>query len=435
MFRDVLPDFQRFLVSQHIVSQRYVNFYAYWVSRFITFSNYKGLLDFDESSTLFFQHLIEKGKLADWQINQAKEAVKLYLESFLREKKSGNHPPAVNLDNNYLIIADQLRQAMRLKHYSRKTEKSYLGWVKRFFSFLIMRKAKGTIQELKDSDVKDYLSYLATDIKVSASTQNQAFNALLFMFRNILSKDLKDLNKVVRAKPSLRLPVVLSIEEVQIILQNSYGRDLLILQLLYGAGFRLAELLRLRVQDIDFSQNLIFIRASKGDKDRTTIFPEAVKEKLRRHLGVIKNIHERDLASGYGEVYLPDSLSRKYPNSAKEWKWQYAFASEKLSIDPESGKIRRHHISEKVVQKAISNAVIKAGIAKHVTAHTFRHSFATHLLMKGVNIRQIQELLGHKYLETTMIYTHVIKDIASTPKSPLDDLCDNSKSSKKYYLK
>jgi integron integrase len=271
-------------------------------------------------------------------------------------------------------------------------------------------------------DVRDFLSYLALTKRVSSSTQNQAFNALLFLFRDVLKKELSDLSKTVRAKRGQRLPVVLSVEEVKEIFKHVEGTDLLVLQLLYGSGLRLMELARLRVKDIDFSASLVFVRNSKGDKDRTTMLPESVTASLRSHLERVKVIHEKDLSLGYGEVFLPDALERKYPNAARDWHWQYIFPSSKLSVDPRSGKIRRHHINEKTVQNAVKEAVKKSGIAKHASVHTLRHSFATHLLMNGVNIREIQNLLGHKHLETTMIYTHVIRDMVSVPRSPLDNL-------------
>ncbi|MEK6568074.1 MAG: integron integrase, partial [Candidatus Omnitrophota bacterium] len=218
------------------------------------------------------------------------------------------------------------------------------------------------------------------------------------------------------------MPVVLSKEEVGKIFEHAAGKDLFFLQLLYGTGMRLMELVRLRVQDIDFDSNLIFIRSSKGDKDRTTVLPEAIKDRLREHLKEVKALHEKDLKDGHGEVWLPLALERKYPNAAKQFGWQYVFPSSKLSIDPASGKIRRFHISEKTIQNAMAKAVRKAGITKHATVHTLRHSFATHLLMSGTNIRQVQELLGHNNVETTMIYTHVIRDISNAPQSPLDKL-------------
>jgi integron integrase len=295
--------------------------------------------------------------------------------------------------------------------------------VERFIDYLTHTKKKDVYTAALDSgDVRDFLSYLALTKRVSASTQNQAFNALLFLFRDVLKIELGDLSKTVRAKRGQRLPVVLSPEEVQELFKKVKGLNLLIIQLLYGAGLRLMELARLRVKDIDFDSNLIFVRASKGDKDRTTILPQTVKDKLKLHIDQVKLFHDKDLAGGHGEVYLPDALERKYPNAAKEWGWQYVFPSSKLSVDPRSAKIRRHHISEKAIQNAVREAVEKAGIVKHASVHTLRHSFATHLLMNGVNIREIQNLLGHKHLETTMIYTHVIRDMVSVPRSPLDNL-------------
>jgi integron integrase len=334
---------------------------------------------------------------------------------------SADGPQKRGLDVSKVLGA--MRQALRIKHYSYRTERSYLEWAERLVDYTSGVKNKDVRAAGLDSgDVKDFLSYLALTKKVSSSTQNQAFNALLFLFREVLKAELGDLSKTVRAKRGQKLPVVLSPEEVQALFEHVRGLSLLILQLLYGAGLRLLELARLRVKDIDFDQDLVFVRGSKGDKDRATILPQTVKDMLKRHLDEVKKVHEKDLAGGYGEVYLPDALERKYPNAAKEWGWQYVFPSSKLSVDPRSGKIRRHHIAEKTIQNAVKEAVQKAGIVKHASVHTLRHSFATHLLMNGVNIREIQNLLGHKHVETTMIYTHVLRDVVSVPKSPLDSL-------------
>jgi integron integrase len=256
----------------------------------------------------------------------------------------------------------------------------------------------------------------------ASSTQNQAFNAILFLFRNVLGKEIGDLSNTVRAKRGLKLPVVFSVDEIKSLFAHMSGKSLLIAELLYGSGLRLMELARLRVKDIDFDANTIFVRSGKGDKDRSTVLPEAVKEKLRKHLKEVKALHEHDLTKGYGEVFLPDALSRKYPNMGKEWAWQYVFPSAKLSVDPRSGKIRRHHISDTAIQDSIKNALSKAGIPKHASVHTLRHSFATHLLQSGVNIREVQSLLGHKSIETTMIYTHVLRNMSNAPQSPLDAL-------------
>jgi integron integrase len=420
----ILPQFQDFLLSRSLVPAKNVPFYAHWVSKFLAFSNRYQDLGSDLRVHEFLNQLKAQKKIADWQVTQAEEALRLYIQHFLNGKTSvlsPNLPQERGLDVSR--IPGDMRQALRIKHYSYRTERSYLEWAERFMDYTSKVKKKDIRAAGLDSgDVKDFLSYLALTKRVSSSTQNQAFNALLFLFRDVLKTELGDLSKTVRAKRGQKLPVVLSPEEIQALFKHVEGLDLLILQLLYGSGLRLLELARLRVKDIDFEQNLIFVRGGKGDKDRATILPQTVKDILKKHLDEVKKLHAKDLAGGYGEVYLPDSLERKYPNAAKEWGWQYVFPSSKLSVDPRSGKIRRHHISEKTIQNAVKEAVHKAGIVKHASVHTLRHSFATHLLMNGVNIREIQTLLGHKHVETTMVYTHVVRDIVSVPRSPLDSL-------------
>jgi integron integrase len=427
----ILPEFQDFLISRSLVPEKNVSFYAHWVSKFLAFSNRNEDLGPDLKVEKFLNHLKSQKNISDWQIKQADDALRLYIHHFLDGKTSILSPNSVSsrtdLPRKKLPdvskILGEMRQAIRIKHYSYRTERSYMDWAERFFQYTSHVKKKDVQSASLDSrDIKDFLSYLALKRRVSASTQNQAFNALLFLFRGVLKIEPGDLSKAVRAKRGQRLPVTLSIEEVQKLFKHVKGLNLLILQLLYGSGLRLMELARLRVKDIDFGQNLIFVRESKGDKDRTTILPQTVKNILKLHIDEVKALHDKDLAGGYGEVYLPDALERKYPNAAKEWGWQYVFPSSKLSVDPRSGKIRRHHISEKTIQNTVKEAVKKAGIVKHASVHTLRHSFATHLLMNGVNIREIQNLLGHKHLETTMIYTHVIRDMVSVPKSPLDNL-------------
>jgi integron integrase len=246
-----------------------------------------------------------------------------------------------------------------------------------------------------------------------------------------LNIDLEDISKVVRAKRGPKLPVVLTVDEVQAVFKEIDGTNLLMLQLLYGAGLRVMELVRLRVQDIDFGSHLIIVRSGKGDKDRSTLLPESIKTDLYMHLERVRALHDKDLQAGYGDVYLPEALARKYPNAGREWGWQYVFPSKNLSVDPRSGKIRRHHMTEKAIQDAMKKAVKRAGIDKHATVHTLRHSFATHLLMSGVNIRKIQDYLGHKNLEATMIYTHVVRDMSADAESPLDMLKKRMKQSKK----
>ena len=423
----ILPEFEDFLLSRSLVPAKNAPFYAHWVSKFLAFSNKNQDLGPDLRVEKFLSQLKSQKKIADWQVRQADEALRLYIHHFLDGKTSVLSPnvPQERVPDISKILSD-MREAIRIKHYSYRTERSYLDWAERFIDYTSKVKKKDVRAVGLDSgDVRDFLSYLALIKRVSASTQNQAFNALLFLFRDVLKIELGDLSKTVRAKRGQRLPVVLSPEEVQALFKNVKGLNLLIIQLLYGSGLRLMELARLRVKDIDFGSNLIFVRASKGDKDRTTILPETVKDILKLHMDEVKRLHDKDLAGGHGEVYLPDALERKYPNASKDWGWQYIFPSSKLSVDPRSGKIRRHHISEKAIQNAVREALKKAGIVKHASVHTLRHSFATHLLMNGVNIREIQNLLGHKHLETTKIYTHVLRDVVGVPKSPLDNLYIN----------
>jgi len=275
---------------------------------------------------------------------------------------------------------------------------------------------------LTTTEFKDFLSHLAMKERVSASTQNQAFNAVLFLYRHVLGKETGDLGNTVRAKRGQKLPAVFTVDELKQLFGQMNGIYRLIAELIYGSGMRVMEFARLRVKDIDFSTDTIFVRSGKGDKDRSTVLPSAVKERLLEHLKGVKELHEKDLSAGYGEVQMPDALGRKYPKAGKEWAWQYVFPSMKLSVDPRSGRVGRHHISDNPIQEAVKNALRKAGIPKHASVHTLRHSFATHLLQSGVNIREVQELLGHKNVETTMIYTHVLRNMSTAPKSPLDAL-------------
>ncbi len=422
----ILPEFQDFLRSRRLVPEKNVSYYANWVSKFLVFSNNHRQLDLNSLVAEFFHSLKLEKNIADWQIKQADEAVRLYLHHFkgdeIIQKAYGTaHPGKSFLDLPRIL--EEIKRLIRMKHYSYSTERTYRDWAKRFFTYVQETKKKDDASSVvTQEDVKDFLSHLAIKQRVSASTQNQAFNALLFLFREVLREDFDDLSGTVRAKRGKKLPVVLSVDEVKALFQHLSGQRLLIFHLLYGAGLRLMELARLRVKDIDFEANLIFVRSGKGDKDRSTVLPETVKDALRTHLAKVKVLHEKDLADGHGDVFLPDALARKYPKAAMEWGWQYVFPSSNLSVDPRSGKIRRHHISDKAIQVAIKNAVRKAGIAKNATVHTLRHSFATHLLMKGVNIREVQSLLGHKSVETTMIYTHVLRDMKNAPQSPLDAL-------------
>jgi len=423
MKSNILPDFQKFLISHGFAVEKNAIYYSFWVSKFLKFSNNLSIMPQKNKIKDFLAEL-RLENIEDWQLHQAEKAVTIYLEQFSYKKKTLQK---ITVKKDLLAdtqkIMNDLRDVIRLKHFSYNTERTYVDWAKRFFEYLSRERNKNiSYNALNSQDVRNFLSMLAVEQRVSSSSQNQAFNALLFLFRNVLNIELKDMDKTVRAKRGLKLPVVLSVEEVQTILKNIKSNNLLLVKMLYGTGMRLMELARLRVKDIDFDSNLIFVRSGKGDKDRTTMLPELIKHDLSVYLKKIKTIHEEDINAGFGEVFLPESLGRKYPNAAKEWGWQYAFPSSKLSVDPRSGKVRRHHITPNAIQKIVARAVKEAGIVKQASVHTFRHSFATHLLMNGVNIREVQELLGHKHVETTMIYTHVMRDMANVPASPLDRL-------------
>jgi integron integrase len=313
-------------------------------------------------------------------------------------------------------LLDQVRGKIRLKHYSIRTEQAYVDWIKRF----ILHHGKKHPKELGAEEVEAFLTYLAVEGRVAASTQNQAKSALLFLYREVLGDELPWLDNVEQAKVPKRLPVVLTREEVQKVLSQLEGQHKLAAGLLYGAGLRILECLRLRVKDIDFSRKEILVRDGKGFKDRVTMLPQSLVPALQRHLEQVKTLHEQDVAAGYGEVYLPYALDRKYPNAAREWGWQYVFPSGNLSTDPRTRVVRRHHIQDQSVQRAVKQAVRNAGLVKPATPHTFRHSFATHLLEGGYDIRTVQELLGHSDVSTTMIYTHVLNKGGRGVASPLD---------------
>jgi integron integrase len=312
----------------------------------------------------------------------------------------------------------QVVNKIRVRHYSRRTEYTYLQWIKRYIYYHNKRHPK----DMREDEVSQFLTHLAVNGNVSASTQNVALNALVFMYRHVLEKPLNEINGIVRAKRPKRLPVVLNREEVAHILNNLSGQRWLIACLQYGSGLRLIESVRLRVLDLDFDHRALYVRSGKGGKDRVVTLADEIILPLQRHLETVRTLHERDLAEGFGSVYLPFALSRKYPNAAREWKWQYVFPSTQRSVDPRSGITRRHHADESSVRKAVKCAVRIAGINKKASCHTLRHSFATHLLERGQDIRTVQEQLGHKDVRTTQIYTHVLNRGGAAVRSPLADI-------------
>jgi len=318
-----------------------------------------------------------------------------------------------------LKLMDQVRQVLRYHHYAYRTEQTYCDWIVRYIKYF---GAKKHPQDMGKTEIDAYLSHLATERKVSASTQRQALNAIIFLYRRVLDQPMIEQIEPTRAKRKPRLPVVMTKNEVRRVLAQMQGIHLLMAKILYGAGLRLMECIRLRVQDLDFERNLIYVRSAKGNKDRTTLFPRSIQVEMRRQLEKVKRSHNEDLAQGYGGVYLPEDLARKYPHAARELRWQYMFPAKKRSVDPRTGVERRHHVLESGLQKAVKVAVDRAGITKRVGCHTFRHCFATHLLENGVNIRVVQELMGHADVKTTEIYTHVMEKNISATLSPLDSM-------------
>jgi integron integrase len=329
--------------------------------------------------------------------------------------------PGPTRPNNPKLL-DQVRAVTRTKHYSLRTEQAYTDWIRRFIVFHSKRNAGiwRHPREMAEPEVSEFLTHLARDQNVAASTQNQALSALLFLYKEVLKQEIGWIDQVQRAKKPARLPVVLSQHEVTKIFAHLHGMPKLMAGLLYGSGLRLMECVRLRVKDIDFAYAQILLRDAKGGRDRVTMLPAKLSEPLQRHLVKIKAQHEQDLADGFGSVDLPFALERKYPNAHREWPWQYVFPSSRLTLDRRTGKKQRHHIAEGILQIALKQAVRASGINKPATCHSLRHSFATHLLENGYDIRTVQELLGHRDVSTTMIYTHVLNKPGVGVNSPLD---------------
>jgi integron integrase len=435
-------------VEEHKVSPDHARFYVYWVK---TFLNHLPGRPLKERSRVeieaFLKDLAGREGVKDWQVNQARYALRLLYEQFLPNYKpelasganSADAPSAAVGQERLPESADSFRDevvpgeverrhgamlqavitVIRARHYSYRTEQTYLDWVRRFIAFHDYRDPR---QLEAAAAVKAYLDYLAIEREVSASTQNQALNALVFLYRETLKQPFGELDEIVRAKRPQRMPVVLTREEVNAVLARMDGVLGLMAGLLYGSGLRLMECVRLRIKDVDFEQCQIMVRDGKGQKDRVTMLPERYLQPLREHLERVKVQHEQDLAQGNGSVYLWPGLERKYPSASREWRWQYVFPAKSLSVDPRSGKVRRHHINEQLLHRAVKQAVEQAGITKLVSCHTFRHSFATHLLQAGADIRTVQELLGHSDVATTMIYTHVLNRPGVAVKSPADQL-------------
>lgn len=413
-----LNGFAEFVRSRRLVPEKYHTYYLGWVRRFLQCEAPAVITTAKDRLRYFCEQLEREGRTQPWQIDQARRAVELYHNVYLKERpESVQTAVPVGLDSK--SACTRMQEVLRVRHYSIHTEHAYMDWVRRFMAYA----TDNRLDWQADGTVRSYLSFLATSRDVASSTQNQAFNALLFLYREVLRRDMEDITAV-RARKGTKLPVVFSVEEVRAVLRAAPPSARLMLELTYGAGLRVSETIRLRVKDLDFDNHLVFVRdgKGKGGKDRSTLLPKRLDEQLKVQVARVRAQHEQDCAAGHGSVYLPHALDRKYPQAEYAVGWQYLFPAADLSVDPRSGKVRRHHIMDEVLQRAMRSALQAAGIVKHASVHTLRHSFATHLLLKGVNIREVQKYLGHESVETTMIYTHVIRGMDSTAESPLDEL-------------
>ncbi|RJQ18996.1 MAG: integron integrase [Nitrospiraceae bacterium] len=411
------------------ISDKNAKWYVEWVRQFGSYVKTPFRNCTSQDIKKFLEHLSKNDKIETWQVEQARDALRLLFRNVLkvpwakspspspspaRGEGISDTPHAALRENSDIFT--RLKTEIRFLHYSIRTEQTYIQWVQRFLRFHKMKSASSISAE----DVKKYLDHLAVERQVSASTQNQALNALVFLFEHVLKSEMGEIGEFTRAKRPVRLPVVLAREEADRLLKALQGAYALMAGLLYGGGLRLMECVRLRVKDIDFAQNQIIVRDGKGQKDRITILPKKFHGSLMKQLEFVKRLHDEDLSKGYGEAWLWLSLERKYGNAAKEFIWQYVFPAGSLSVDPRSGKVRRHHINENALQRELKKTVHALSINKKVSCHTLRHSFATHLLESGYDIRTVQELLGHSDVSTTMIYTHVLNTPGLAVRSPVD---------------
>ena len=422
------------------IAPRFAEWYVRWAKKFAAFLKNKPLKERSDKDIQYFLSTLKNQKgIEKWQVKQAREALEFLYSRFLTpdasekikeqparfrlvsvEGKSGEFRDRVTekdeIKQKFGHLFERLRAELRVRHYSYHTEQGYEQWIQRFLSFHGLKAPK----YLGPQHIREYLDYLAQVRLVSASTQNQALNAIVFLFSRVLRVDPGEFGDFARAKRPKRIPEVLTATEVRKLLDQLNGMHLLMAGLMYGAGLRLMECLRLRVKDTDFEARKIIVRDGKGQKERVTVLPEKYIPLLQEQLSYAKRLYEKDREEGIPGVYIWPTLERKYPNASKEWIWQYVFPSPRLSVDPITRTVRRHHVHPSGVQKAVKDAAKKAGIAKRVTCHTLRHSFATHLLERGYDIRTVQELLGHSNVSTTMIYTHVLNKPEISVRSPAD---------------
>jgi integron integrase len=415
MNSDKLNDFKSFLTAKSAVNEKYVPHYVRWVSSCYAFVGQQlSEVLTPEQKKDFFKNLAKTHE--NWQVNQAEAALRLY-DYFISVFQVSAKDDFQENKKKWGVVKTNTQKALRLRHMSYSTEKTYLMWLRSFYGFATDK----IPDDLTVADIQSFLSYLAVERKVSPSTQNQALNALVFIYRHVLDKKIgADELNAVRAIYKRRLPVVLTVREVHSIFDKLSGIHRLAAMLIYGCGLRILECLSLRIKDIDIEQGIVIIRAGKGDKDRRTVLPESLKDDLISHCAEVRSLYDKDRKNEIKGVYLPGALEKKYPNAGKEWGWFWLFPSKSLSVDPRTLIVHRHHMHPASLQKAFKTAVADAGITRPSSVHTLRHSFATHLLENGYDIRTIQELLGHRNLQTTMIYTHVATKNILGVRSPLD---------------
>lgn len=409
----MLNEFQSDLSVDKSLNLKHVPHYIRWVNNCYSFFRLPLTERLSTEQTRLFLSNLEKS-CEPWQVKQAEQALRRF--DFFLTRALPSAPPVIADHDAWANALDKTRDVLRIKQMALNTEKTYLGWLRQFQAYLGAKPP----QKLSFDDMRRYLSYLAVERDVAAATQNQALNAILFMYRHVLDIDTGEAIDAVRAKKRHRLPVVLSKREVQMVFDAMSGTMRLMAMLTYGCGLRLAECLNLRVKDLDLERGLLIVRSGKGDKDRRTVLPESLHKGLVAHLVEVRTLFDSDRKQNLNGVYLPKALERKYPNAGKEWAWFWVFPARGVSTDPRSGTVRRHYQHPSLFQRNFRAATQTAGITKRVTVHALRHSFATHLLESGTDIRTIQDLLGHADLRTTMIYTHVVSKNPLGVRSPLD---------------
>ncbi|SHJ96094.1 integron integrase [Malonomonas rubra DSM 5091] len=415
-------------LTEICINPKHIHWYVIWCKHFVKFVGRLPLEDCrPEHVSAFLASLESRESIKDWQYQQARTALWYFFRDYLKVAWAAggtdDRPPAKarqynsdSLSSAHQATLEKMRSTLVGRQYAKRTITAYLDWAARFLGHYPQRK----IDDLDATAVRAYLTWLVEKQNVAVNTQKQALNALVFLFQESEERSLGDFSDFTRAKKPIRVPVVLSREEVAALLAEINPPFTLICHLLYGAGLRLMEVIRLRIKDVDFAQSQILIRDGKGRKDRITMLPETCRKALEQQIAKARKIHAEDVKRNYGEVWLPSALSRKFPGASGDWRWQYVFPASRLSVDSESGKIRRHHFHDSAVQRAVREAAKRAELSKRVTPHTLRHSFATHLLDSGYDIRTVQELLGHADVSTTMIYTHVLNKPGLGVRSPID---------------